>query len=358
MTAAVVVTDGSTRQRAVVATASLLVVVSVVVGNGLFEQLERRAGWSVAQATLWRSLLGILVVLVVGTAALLVVAGASRSEVRSRSAAPRRVGAAASVTRIVPVGAVGAAPGGDRPEAPTGRTASTRTSAVGAAPDHAALAAVRASFVAAASHELRTPAAVIAGAAETLQAHRGRLDPRSEDALYDVLIRGGHRLAAIVDRLLEASSFVEQRVAPSPRRTDLAGLVDQVVAQRAPATVEVVAVPDVPAHVDTCLLARALQLLLDNVEDHAACPTHVTLSQDGDDLLVHVDDRGPGIAGAWHDEVFAPFGRVPDGRPAPGVGLGLYLVAEIARLHGGSASVGDSPQGGTRVTLHLPAVLV
>lgn len=192
--------------------------------------------------------------------------------------------------------------------------ACTRSSAE--VPATSDLERVRTSFIAAASHELRTPTAVLTGAAETLRVHHGRLDLDTEEAL----------LAA-------------------------------EVARRPPGTVTTGPLPSLVGEVDACLLVRAVQLLLDNVERHAAGPAHLTVQGVGRTLRIQVEDDGPGIAEAWRTEVLAPFGRVPDDHHAPGVGLGLYLVAEIARLHGGHAEVADAAGGGTRVTLELPDAL-
>jgi two-component system osmolarity sensor histidine kinase EnvZ len=74
-------------------------------------------------------------------------------------------------------------------------------------------------------------------------------------------------------------------------------------------------------------------------------------------LVIHVDDDGPGIAPALREEVFKPFVRLDEARNQDegGSGLGLAIARDIARSHGGDIVLGDSPLGGLRATVRLPA---
>jgi two-component system osmolarity sensor histidine kinase EnvZ len=74
-------------------------------------------------------------------------------------------------------------------------------------------------------------------------------------------------------------------------------------------------------------------------------------------LVVHVDDDGPGIAPEHREEVFKPFVRLDEARNQDegGSGLGLAIARDIARTHGGDIVLGDSPLGGLRATVRLPA---
>jgi signal transduction histidine kinase len=76
----------------------------------------------------------------------------------------------------------------------------------------------------------------------------------------------------------------------------------------------------------------------------------------GDDALIEVRDRGPGIPPERRDEVFR---RFADWRPAgyetvPGTGLGLFIASALVRLLGGSISITDPPEGGTMLAVRLP----
>lgn len=96
-----------------------------------------------------------------------------------------------------------------------------------------------------------------------------------------------------------------------------------------------------------------------NAVRHAGGPTAVVARSSGDDLLLIVEDCGPGVT---LDERSAIFGRFHRGRAAnqpdapSGTGLGLALVDEHVRLHGGTVAIDDSACGGARFTVRLPAL--
>lgn len=106
-------------------------------------------------------------------------------------------------------------------------------------------------------------------------------------------------------------------------------------------------------------LARMMQNLVDNAARHARSEVTVRIGEFDGAVVLRVDDDGPGIAEADRDRVFTPFQRLDDARSREvgGSGLGLAIVAEIVRAHGGSVRVEDSPHGGTRLRVELPAVI-
>jgi two-component system osmolarity sensor histidine kinase EnvZ len=74
-------------------------------------------------------------------------------------------------------------------------------------------------------------------------------------------------------------------------------------------------------------------------------------------LLINVDDDGPGIPPQDREDVFKPFVRLDEARNQDegGSGLGLAIARDVARSHGGDVVLGDSPLGGLRATVRLPA---
>jgi two-component system osmolarity sensor histidine kinase EnvZ len=74
-------------------------------------------------------------------------------------------------------------------------------------------------------------------------------------------------------------------------------------------------------------------------------------------LTLVFDDDGPGIPPAYRDDVFKPFFRLDEARNLDnsGTGLGLAIARDIARSHGGNVTLGDSPMGGLRATIRIPA---
>jgi signal transduction histidine kinase len=82
----------------------------------------------------------------------------------------------------------------------------------------------------------------------------------------------------------------------------------------------------------------------------------VALDAVGDEAVLTVDDDGPGIPADRREEAFRRFARLDPARDRDhgGVGLGLAIVADITRLHGGVVEVADSPLGGARLQVRLP----
>jgi signal transduction histidine kinase len=119
------------------------------------------------------------------------------------------------------------------------------------------------------------------------------------------------------------------------------------------------------AHADPAALRQVLLNLLDNAVRYGPPGQTVTVGASADDaggVAIWVDDEGPGIPPASRGRVWEPFVRLPArAGPArapaatPGSGLGLAVVADLARLQGGRAWVRDAPGGGARVGVTLPA---
>ena len=106
---------------------------------------------------------------------------------------------------------------------------------------------------------------------------------------------------------------------------------------------------------DPTLLRAALANLVRNAVEHGGGVTRVAVRRAGAAVEVAIDDAGPGFSDDDLPKVFEPFFRKGRG-DAGSLGLGLSLVARIARAHGGAAGAGNRDGGGARVTLALPLV--
>jgi signal transduction histidine kinase len=108
---------------------------------------------------------------------------------------------------------------------------------------------------------------------------------------------------------------------------------------------------------DELELRRMLDNLVVNARRYARETVDVHAARRGDDVVITVDDDGPGIAEADRERVFERWVRLDDsrGRDDGGAGLGLSIVRSIARAHGGDANLESSPQGGLRAVVRLPA---
>lgn len=102
-------------------------------------------------------------------------------------------------------------------------------------------------------------------------------------------------------------------------------------------------------------LARCVGNLVDNAVRHGGS-AKVRLAVEGRDVVIAVEDRGPGIPASERERAFAPFTRLDAARNLDngGSGLGLTIARTIARAHGGEVDLGDRPGGGLRATVRLP----
>jgi signal transduction histidine kinase len=201
-----------------------------------------------------------------------------------------------------------------------------------------------------ASHELRTPVAVMRTELEV-----ARRDPRNDwPATGDVLLGELDRLQGLVDDLLLLARGDERAFARVD--VDVAAVIAEVAERRRRVPVEV-AGPAGGALVrgDRQALVRAFDHLADNAARSAR--EHVSIAIEANGFIaVHVDDDGPGIPESDRAMAVQRFVRLDEGRARDvgGAGLGLAVASDVAAAHGGALEIGDSPLGGARVSITLP----
>ncbi|CAL4861174.1 ATP-binding protein [Microbacterium sp. MM2322] len=210
-------------------------------------------------------------------------------------------------------------------------------------------------FVSDASHELRSPLATMRQHAELARAHP---DATTLDDLAEVVAEEGVRMQDLVDGLLVLTRLDEQ----GPQRRGTVDLDDLALAEvsrlrAAGVTVDGSAISAAQVSGDERLLGRIARNLADNAARHAASRIAIGVARDGDHAVLTVDDDGGGIPPEERERVFERFVRLDEGRArdAGGSGLGLAIVAGVVRASGGTVSVGESPLGGARFTVRLPA---
>lgn len=213
---------------------------------------------------------------------------------------------------------------------------------------------LRSALLSAVSHDLRTPLAVITGAATTLRDSRGELSPSVRRELEDTLVDEASRLERVLGNLLEMSR-VETGLVPAREEVPVEELVG-VALERAAVTlgsrpVTIAVPPDLTVSVDPLLFAQVLGNLLDNAVRHGAPPIEIVARRRGDQIELDVADHGPGVPAAARPHVFDRFFRAS---AAPGVGLGLAVVRGIVTAHGGAVELVPGA-GGTCVRITLPA---
>ena len=213
----------------------------------------------------------------------------------------------------------------------------------------------QAQFLAVTAHELRTPVGVLGGSAEVLSLHWDELDDAERKELLEAMSSSTVRLRRLLDDLLTASRLQASALSMRAERVAVADLVAGAVssAQRTHAGAEVTA--DVPdgLHVvgDRERLAQVLDNLIGNAVKHGVPPVRVVAARNGGTVELRVSDAGAGVSPAVRPRLFERFAT----GAAKGTGLGLYIVREIARAHGGEATYeGGSGQGGAFL-IALPA---
>jgi signal transduction histidine kinase len=183
------------------------------------------------------------------------------------------------------------------------------------------------SLLAHASHELRTPLTRIRMAVELL---RGDADPRRRLELEQDIAE----LDALIEEILLASRLDTLAEREVDEEVDLLALASEECARYEQATLE-----GRPLIVrgDPRLLRRMIRNLLENARRHGAPPIDVRVHEVGGAVELTVCDHGPGIAVAEREDAFQPFRRLGGAEGHGGAGLGLALVRQIARRHGGEA---------------------
>ncbi|MGO8870542.1 MAG: ATP-binding protein [Acidimicrobiales bacterium] len=227
------------------------------------------------------------------------------------------------------------------------------------------------------SHELRSPLTTLTATVGILEAHRDELDPRARSAL-DLLDGDLRRFTRMVDDLLEISRFDAGSAELSLDEVDPGELVRRAVTASVPvgedglrssSSVPVEVEPGVEGvrlRVDKRRFERVMANLMENASLYAGGVTRVVVARHppigGDrhparSIRVIVEDRGPGIPVDERHHLFERFyrgSRAGQRATSDGTGLGLSLVAEHVRLHGGAVWVEDAPGHGSRFVVELP----
>lgn len=227
-------------------------------------------------------------------------------------------------------------------------------------------ARLQSEFVAAVSHEFRTPLTLLRQFSDLLA--DGRVSNEGERRrYYAALQRGTRRLTRLVEDLLDFGRMEAGshgfRLEPVPARAVIervaAEFQEEVRGQGYQVEFEWNAPDRLIVKADEAAIERALWNLLDNAAKYSpTCKTiWVAGDFDGDSLAVCVRDRGLGVRDDERRAIFRKFvrGSTPDGHFVKGTGLGLTLVAQIVKGHRGTVALESAVGEGSRFTISLPA---
>ena len=215
-------------------------------------------------------------------------------------------------------------------------------------------------FTSDASHELRTPVAVILAQCGDARRNAQTLEQYAE--AIDVVERQAKRMSDMIARLLQMTRLEQGTQRITMEHADISSLVEVICGEQPQLpqgiTLQSDIQPDVEAWFDVTLMSRLLQNLINNATQYGRENGHiwVVLRRMEGDVVLSVRDDGIGIPAEQLDKIWQRFYQVEPARGAEGgAGLGLPMVQQIAALHGGTVTV-DSREGeGSCFTLRFPA---
>lgn len=219
---------------------------------------------------------------------------------------------------------------------------------------------LRSTLLSSVSHDLRTPLAVMKGAASTLAEDDAALEASARRDLSLTILEETERLERLVRNLLDMTRLesgavhikkewqsVEEVVGGALSRME-SRLGRREVTSRIPA--------ELLAPFDAALIEQVLVNLLENAAKHTpeGIPIEINAWRQGDEVVIEVADRGQGLPQAEQTRIFEKFYRAPSDKPVVGVGLGLAICQAIVTAHGGRIWAENRTVGGASFRFALP----
>ena len=220
---------------------------------------------------------------------------------------------------------------------------------------------LRNTLLASISHDLRTPLAVIAGAASTLARHGAALDPATRQSLAQSIEEQAHEMSNLISNVLDLMRLESGRVelrCDTHSVEDLVGTALHRLEPRLQDHPVAIDLPDdLPAVQRRCGAGVAgLANLLDNAAKYTPAGTRIRIAAVADAPMVRVvvEDEGPGLPPGDPRLLFDKFQRGREESAVVGAGLGLAICRAIVSAHGGEITAGPGTRGGARFEFTLP----
>ena len=231
-----------------------------------------------------------------------------------------------------------------------------------------AVARLQSDFVAAVSHEFRTPLTAMCHLTEILE--QGDAAPERRSQYYEALGKESRRLRTMVESLLDFGRMDSGRRNYDFSATDAVELIDQVVqefadrsttaARRIDSSSVVASGSAVCVRADREALALALRNLLDNAMKYSpeSAPVRLAVTVGNGTVAVSVEDRGPGVSAEERRAIFRKFTRGTAARSlnVKGTGIGLTMAHQIVKAHGGRLELDSEAGRGSIFTMILPVM--
>ena len=219
-------------------------------------------------------------------------------------------------------------------------------------------------FLATASHELRTPVTAITGFSTLLIDRWDEMARAQQRALLERVKANGHRLATLIEQLLDFSQLERGLPRASDETLDLSetvrGILDEQPEVRASHRLVTDLVDGCYVRGSIAAVERILNNLVGNAAKYSPADTTITVTvrSTGERVELLVDDEGSGVPVEDRERIFSRFyrGRGDTVTRTRGAGIGLAIVAEYAGSMAGLVSVDGAPSGGARFRVSLPKV--
>lgn len=224
---------------------------------------------------------------------------------------------------------------------------------------------LRRSLLSAVSHDLRTPLAGAKAAVSSLRSDEVDFSEADTAELLATVEESIDQLTALVDNLLDSSRLAADAIRPQLHKVYLEEVVQRALLSIGrgatgfgPGGLDRVKVDvgDAAVLADSGLLERVLANLIDNALRYAPdSMVRVSAGTVGEEVLITVMDKGPGVPRGAEEKLFEPFQRLGDRLNKSGVGLGLSVARGFVEAMDGTISATDTPGGGLTVMIELPA---
>lgn len=212
---------------------------------------------------------------------------------------------------------------------------------------------LKSSFISTASHQFRTPLAVILASTETLTALRDRLDESQITIRLDRIRDQVNRMKDLMDDVLDLARMQSNQVQYKPEQRDLNVLCREIIADFTHQTAykdRVIysgSTNPVIANFDPHLMHHVISNLIHNALKYSEQPVHVFLTQSNREIIFTVKDQGIGIPEQDLSNLFIPFNRASNVGAIEGTGLGLSIVEQAVEAHNGIIDIESKVGAGT-----------
>ncbi|WP_462379419.1 sensor histidine kinase [Pseudomonas sp. Marseille-QA0892] len=215
-------------------------------------------------------------------------------------------------------------------------------------------------FVSVLSHDLRTPLSAIQMSAQMLEQ---KLSDRQERKFTTTILTSTYRMSALIEDVLDfargrlGGGIPVNRAPVNDLPELLQGVISEVRVSHPSVLIEQSVAIKGDVYCDASRIGQLLANLLTNAVTHGAKdqPVTVNVSKDGECLRVEVHNYGSPIPAELLPLLFQPFTRSATGSRAEGLGLGLYIAAQIVSAHNGTLAVSSTEDVGTRFVARFPS---